>query len=304
MTSLLLELDEERGAIHLQLLGSCDGCPILGGDAAHRRGAAIAEAAPEIIVIDVEEPSRPGRHHARELGPPPTGGAMTVTETGPGDGAAADPLQVLSRIRATQPRERPRPGERCEMCSTPIPDEHDHVVDMQQRSLQCACRGCYLLFTPPGRAASAIAPFPTDTCPSRASSLSPAQWDELQIPVSVAFFFLNSSLERVAAFYPGPAGATESLLSLDAWDEVVAANPGLATLLPDVEALLVRTRSTPMPAPPSATWCPSTPVTSWWDSSGDCGAGFDGGREAHDALEAFFAAVRARARPADGADGT
>ena len=67
---------------------------------------------------------------------------MTVTETGPGDGAAADPLQVLSRIRATQRRDRPRPGERCELCSTPIADEHDHVVDIQQRSLQCACRGC------------------------------------------------------------------------------------------------------------------------------------------------------------------
>ena len=43
-------------------------------------------------------------------------------------------------------------------------------------------------------------------------ALSPAQWDALQIPVSVAFFFVNSTLERVAAFYPGPAGATESLL--------------------------------------------------------------------------------------------
>ena len=41
----------------------------------------------------------------------------------------------------------------------------------------------------------------------------------LQIPVSVAFFFVNSSLERIAAFYPSPAGATESLLPLDAWDE-------------------------------------------------------------------------------------
>ncbi len=43
--------------------------------------------------------------------------------------------------------------------------------------------------------------------------------------MSVAFFFVNSTLERVAAFYPSPAGATESLLPLDAWDEVVDGQP-------------------------------------------------------------------------------
>ena len=41
-----------------------------------------------------------------------------------------------------------------------------------------------------------------------------------------------------SACYPSPAGATESLLPLDTWDEIVAANPVLATLEPDVEALL------------------------------------------------------------------
>jgi len=228
---------------------------------------------------------------------------VTVTETGPGDGAAADPLQVLSRIRATQRRERPRPGERCELCSTPIPDEHDHVVDIQQRSLQCACRGCYLLFTPTGAGGQRYRAVPDRYLSFPSFRLSPAQWDGLQIPVSVAFFFLNSSLERVAAFYPSPAGATESLLSLDAWDEVVAANPGLATLLPDVEALLVRTHR----ADAGTTECYLVPIDACYELVGQLRRlwrGFDGGREAHDALEAFFSAVRARARPADGADGT
>ena len=36
-----------------------------------------------------------------------------------------------------------------------------------------------------------------------------------------------------------PAGPTESLLPLETWDEIVAENPVLATLEPDVEALLV-----------------------------------------------------------------
>ena len=41
------------------------------------------------------------------------------------------------------------------------------------------------------------------------------------------------------AFYPSPMGPTESALELDAWAALEAANPILATLEPDVEALLV-----------------------------------------------------------------
>ena len=110
--------------------------------------------------------------------------------------------------------------------------------------------------------------------------LSPAQWDSLQIPVSVAFFFLNSSLGRVAAFYPGPAGATESELPLDTWAEVVAANPRLATLQPDVEAFLVRA-GPDRGREPSATSCPSTPATSWSATCAGCGAASTAGTEAN-----------------------
>ena len=39
--------------------------------------------------------------------------------------------------------------------------------------------------------------------------------------------------------YPSPAGATESLLPLNAWDTLVAHNLSLARMEPDVEALLV-----------------------------------------------------------------
>jgi Fe-S cluster biogenesis protein NfuA len=53
----LLGIDEERGAVKLRLLGSCDGCP---SSASTLRGAvevAIVEAAPEILRIVVEEPT-------------------------------------------------------------------------------------------------------------------------------------------------------------------------------------------------------------------------------------------------------
>jgi hypothetical protein len=41
------------------------------------------------------------------------------------------------------------------------------------------------------------------------------------------------------AMYPSPAGATESLLTFDTWDEIAANNPVLAEMESDVEALLV-----------------------------------------------------------------
>ena len=48
-----------------------------------------------------------------------------------------------------------------------------------------------------------------------------------------------SAAGGVVALYPSPAGATECELDLEAWDELVAANPVLDDLEPDVEALIV-----------------------------------------------------------------
>jgi hypothetical protein len=62
---------------------------------------------------------------------------------------------------------------------------------------------------------------------------------ELRIPVDMAFFFADSAAGRVVAYYPGPMGATESLLELPAWQALEQANPVLGSLEPDVEALLV-----------------------------------------------------------------
>ena len=62
--------------------------------------------------------------------------------------AVSDPLGVLQRIR--QAPARPRPGERCDMCSEQIADEHEHVVNVESRNLMCTCRGCWLLFTTDG----------------------------------------------------------------------------------------------------------------------------------------------------------
>jgi hypothetical protein len=69
--------------------------------------------------------------------------------------------------------------------------------------------------------------------------LTDAQWDGLMIPIEMAFFFKSTAQGKVIALYPSPAGPTESLLSLDAWSDIVEINPILNEMQPDVTALLV-----------------------------------------------------------------
>ena len=59
------------------------------------------------------------------------------------------------------------------------------------------------------------------------------------IPVNMVYIFHSTIAHRVMAFYPSPAGAMESLLSLEGWDTLVSSNPILNDLEPDVEALLI-----------------------------------------------------------------
>jgi Fe-S cluster biogenesis protein NfuA len=56
----LLGVDEPAGAVHLRLMGSCDGCPSSAVTLQHAVERAIVEAAPEITTIDVEAPADDG----------------------------------------------------------------------------------------------------------------------------------------------------------------------------------------------------------------------------------------------------
>jgi hypothetical protein len=69
--------------------------------------------------------------------------------------------------------------------------------------------------------------------------MTDGQWEDLLIPINMAFFFRSSAEDRTVTLYPSPAGAVESLLPLDAWEEIVEANAVLKELRPDIEALLV-----------------------------------------------------------------
>src|SRR5581483_6939471 len=108
--------------------------------------------------------------------------------------------------------------EHCDICAQRVGGEHPHVVDLKTRRLLCACRACHFLFGAGGEKYRSV---PGECFHAPDLMISNLQWDRLEIPVGIAFFFFNSSARRTVAFYPSPAGAMESLLPLDACYELV-----------------------------------------------------------------------------------
>jgi hypothetical protein len=117
----------------------------------------------------------------------------------------------------SQRRDDPPGTERCEMCQTVLDERHGHLVDLDQRSIACACRACYLLFTHEGAAGGRYKAVPERICHDPGRPLDGADWNELQIPVAMAFFFFNSALGRVVAGYPSWRPGTGSRPSTRCW---------------------------------------------------------------------------------------
>ena len=158
------------------------------------------------------------------------------------DPNAANPGEVQQIARAFEAL-RQFAGKRryrvelCELCRMELPEEHPHLVELYKKRMLCTCDACAMLFS--GHAGSKYRRVPRQVRRIPGFRMTDAEWDGLRIPINLAFFLKNSSEQRVTAMYPSPAGATESLLSLEAWNGIVQANPVLHELEPDVEALLV-----------------------------------------------------------------
>lgn len=231
--------------------------------------------------------------------------------TAPQPGPAPQPPPALQQFLQSRPA--PRPGERCEMCTEPIGDGHSHVVDLNSRNLICTCRACFLLFTTEGAAGGRYRAVPDRYRYLPRFAITGAQWEELQIPVGMAFFFRNSDLDRFVAFYPSPGGATESLLPLDTWQQVLAANPAAADLADDVEALLLRRRDIKQEVPAGDTAAESNsssrtgeansaeaylvPIDACYELVGRVRMnwrGFHGGAEVWQEIGGFFGRLRER----------
>ena len=196
---------------------------------------------------------------------------------------------------AAPPRPQAAPEERCELCGEQVGDGHAHLVDLQRRSIACACTACALLFTRPGGRYQTV---PDRVRHDLETPLTEAEWAELAVPVGIAFFFINSALGRVVAGYPSPAGVTECELDLGAWDRLAAAHPLLSALTPDVEAILV-VRGQPYTPDSRSAHVYLIPIDTCYSLAGALRLnwhGFDGGTEVRQILDDLLTDLRKRAR--------
>ncbi len=153
------------------------------------------------------------------------------------DDRSAAPLDVLRQF--ARKREARPPAEQCELCSAEIAANHRHLLEISNRTLICVCRPCSILFGDPVAGGGKYRLVPARYLKLQDFQMTDEQWDELMIPVNMVYMFHSTSTNRVMAYYPSPAGAMESMLSLQGWDELVSSNPILNDLEPDVEALLI-----------------------------------------------------------------
>ena len=178
-------------------------------------------------------------------------------------------------------------AERCSLCGTTVPEEHRHLVDPGERSLVCACTACALLFDHAGAVGGRFRAVPRRVLTDRGHAVDAAAWDRLQIPVGVVFLFRDTALDRLVAFYPSPAGATQSELDPEELAGIGACTRLAALLEPDVEALLVRRAA-------GEYRCYLVPIDICYELVGRMRLhwhGFDGGSVARAELDAFFARV-------------
>ena len=203
--------------------------------------------------------------------------------------SAADNISrnAIGALRAL-PRTKLR--EFCELCTLPLAPEHPHLLQLSNREVLCACEACAVLFSHRGDRRKFLR-IPRDARPLPDFTITDAEWLALRLPIDLAFFVQGSSETGPTAYYPSPAGCTESLLDFDTWNDLVRRNSGLTGLTPDVEALLVnRTqgRRDYFIAPIDQCYKLAGLIRRHW-------RGFSGGDEVWQEIGGFFEALYARA---------
>jgi Family of unknown function (DUF5947) len=175
--------------------------------------------------------------------------------------------------------------ERCELCGAAIAPEHSHLLEIAKRQLRCACEACVRAL---GESAGFRRLYP-ETELLVDFALSDGDWEALQLPIDLVFFYQSTADGGPVALYPGPAGAMTSALSREAWTRLAEANPRLGELSPDVEALLInRTRGSRRYYRVSIDRCYALVgiIRSQWK-------GLSGGSEVWESIERFFATLDA-----------
>jgi Family of unknown function (DUF5947) len=168
---------------------------------------------------------------------------------------------------------------------------HRHLLDVTSRKPVCACDPCALRFQ--NVVGGRFMLIPRDARALPGFQMTEATWERLALPINLAFFFHNTSTDKLTAMYPSPAGAMESLLPLASWQELVAENPALTDLKPDVEALLVNRVGAARDyyiAPIDACYELVGLVRTRW-------RGLSGGETVWGAVEQYFARLASEAAP-------
>src|SRR6202035_2956235 len=78
-----------------------------------------------------------------------------------------------------------KPEERCELCSAVLPPQHQHLIETTARRLVCCCDACAILFS--GQHNARYRRVPRDSTMLVDFRMTDAQWDDLRIPINLAF---------------------------------------------------------------------------------------------------------------------
>jgi hypothetical protein len=203
------------------------------------------------------------------------------------DRSQAEVIQSLRRLQMRQMPEGLAPLEaNCDLCGTSMPEEHRHLLHLDDRRIVCACESCWAL-------RSGDAEYrPTGSRVVWLEDLDMPEdlWARFRIPIGLAFFLRGD--DGVAAFYPSPVGATEAEIDPGAWAELGERNEAVRSLEADAEALIVdrmgdRPRSAIVPTDEAYRLVGL--VKLHWE-------GISGGAAVGEAVERFFADLRERAR--------
>jgi hypothetical protein len=218
---------------------------------------------------------------------------LNVGPTGEPQVAERTPLTPFATLRRfVKPRAL---VERCELCSAELSSEHQHLIEPATRKMICACQACAILFS--NHAETKYVSVPRRIRHLAAFKLDDGQWESLLLPIGMAFFFYSTSVSKTVALYPSPAGATESLLDLDAWSEIVADNPVLTEMEPDTEALLVnrlKGSNEYYLVPIDECYRLVGLIRTYWH-------GLSGGQEVWEEIGKFFVDLKNKSRPAGAA---
>jgi hypothetical protein len=171
------------------------------------------------------------------------------------------------------------------LCAAPVEGRHGHVVEAAAGGVLCVCRGCAGVFD---HASGRFRRIPDRVVALDDLGMSDEEWSAFAIPIGLAFFRRNSAQSKVQAFYPSPLGAVESSVPERAWESLVRAHSELASMEPDVEALLVRVsnrRRECFIAPLDECHAVIGLIRREW-------RGFSGGDAVAPALDRFFAELR------------